>query len=330
MCLSKVNKDMNSSSNKIADELRKFCDSKNYQVVEEREIEYGLQLKISDGSEQIPINVYHGRRGTKVVVGGEKGRLKEDLIRFDNSEGGERFARETDGLRGVYRQAEEQLDIFEGGDGPHSSRLTSWIGTDEAGKGDYFGPLSVAGVYVDENAARLLLRENVGDSKRLFSGRIEKLSEVIKSECVYSSLMLEPEVYNRRYQKLGNLNRLLGWGHAKVIENILKQTPSKYALVDKFGSEKHVIVALGEKGKKLNLVQKPKAEDNIAVAAASIVARAEYLAWMRLASSEYRIDIPGGASKEVIEAGKIFIEKYGKDVLGKIAKLHFKTTKEIG
>jgi ribonuclease HIII len=312
------------TSTEIVGKLREFCDSKSYKVVEEREIEHGLQLKISNGSEVVPVNIYHGRRGLRIVVGGERGPLRDELMGFDNSEGGERFKREKSGLGGAYRATKKHLKV------PRSEELASWIGTDEAGKGDYFGPLSVAGVYVDEKAVRLLLREGIGDSKRLSYSRIGRLSEVIKAECVYSSLAIEPEKYNRRYQKMGNLNSLLGWAHAKVIGNILSQTSCKYVLVDKFGDESYILAALGKKTQKLKIVQRPKAEENIAVAAASVVARAEYAAWMRRASAQYGLDIPGGASDAVVEAGRWLVERHGKGTLSKVAKLHFRTTKEIG
>ena len=41
------------------------------------------------------------------------------------------------------------------------------IGTDESGKGDFFGPLVIAGVLVDEKNAQHFLNLGIKDSKKL-------------------------------------------------------------------------------------------------------------------------------------------------------------------
>ncbi len=210
-----------------------------------------------------------------------------------------------------------------------SSKLLKWIGSDEAGKGDYFGPLVVAGVVVDDATAPLLEELGVKDSKRLSDNSVKELAAKIKKQCPCSVVVIGPKRYNELYNEIGNLNRLLAWGHSRAIENILDKEECDYALADQFGDEKFLINALMGKGKKIEVRQEIKAESHIGVAAASILARAEFLHQLAMLSRKYGIDFPKGASPAVIEAGKDFVKKYGSGRLNEVAKIHFKTTKLV-
>src|SRR5256884_3885728 len=98
------------------------------------------------------------------------------------------------------------------------------FGVDESGKGDFFGPLVIAGVYVDRGIARELLDAGIVDSKRIGSDtRIRSLAETIRKSSLglVETVLIGPAKYNELYEKFGNLNKLLGWGHARVIENLL-------------------------------------------------------------------------------------------------------------
>src|SRR5881275_1998187 len=112
------------------------------------------------------------------------------------------------------------------------------FGVDESGKGDFFGPLVIAGVYVDRGIARKLLDASVQDSKRIGSDtRIRALSETIRKTAggLIETVLIGPQRYNELYTKFGNLNKLLGWGHARVIENLLGKKPDcPRALSDQF------------------------------------------------------------------------------------------------
>ena len=102
------------------------------------------------------------------------------------------------------------------------------FGVDESGKGDFFGPLVIAGVYVDRGIARKFLEVGVQDSKRISSdARIHSLAESIRQIVggLCEVVLIGPEKYNELYRKFGNLNALLGWGHARVIENLLAKKP---------------------------------------------------------------------------------------------------------
>ena len=207
--------------------------------------------------------------------------------------------------------------------------ITRWIGTDEAGKGDYFGPLVVAGVVADEDIARSFEELGVRDSKRLSDSSVKDLAAKIKKTAPFSIVAIGPEKYNELYHDIGNLNRLLAWGHSRVMENILKTEQCDYVLADKFGDEKFIIRALMEKGKKIQVIQRVEAESDIAVAAASILARAEFIQRLAALSLKYGVDFPKGASPSVIETGRKFVQRYGTNRLNEVAKTHFKTTKQV-
>ncbi len=210
-----------------------------------------------------------------------------------------------------------------------SISLVRWIGSDEAGKGDYFGPLVTAGVLVDNTTAKSLEQLGVKDSKRLSDNSVKELAAKIKRICPYSLVTIGPTKYNELYHKIENLNRLLAWGHARAIENILNKEECDYALADQFGDEQFIINALMEKGKRIKVKQEIRAESDIGVAAASILARAEFVHQLTILSAKYGMDFPKGASPAVIETGRNFVKRYGKERLKEVAKIHFKTTKSV-
>ncbi len=207
--------------------------------------------------------------------------------------------------------------------------LTSKIGVDEAGKGDFFGPLCIASVYADAKGIKDLLKIGVADSKKIADTKIVKLAVQIKKTVPFSVLALYPETYNDLYQKFKNLNSLLAWGHATVIGNLSLKTGCTKALSDKFASSHVLESALKRKNLKIDLEQKTKAESDPIVAAASILARNCFLEGMEKLEKEFQITLPKGASKEVIKAGRKIILKMGKEILGKISKTHFKTYHEV-
>ncbi len=203
------------------------------------------------------------------------------------------------------------------------------IGTDESGKGDYFGPLVIAGVFLPEGQEPVFKELGVRDSKKSSDNRVREMAEVLKSGYKHSIVSIGPERYNELYDRLRNLNRILAWGHSRVIENILEQVPSRLAITDQFGDKAYVLNALMKKGKNIELIQKPKAEEDLAVAAASILARAEFLKRLDFLSREFGVEILKGASALVEEAGLKLVKMHGTQVLDKVAKKHFKITARI-
>lgn len=210
-----------------------------------------------------------------------------------------------------------------------SSSSIERIGIDESGKGDYFGPLVIAAVFVDATTQGELALMAVRDSKKLSDGRILEMAPDIRAICPHSLIAIGPPKYNELYAKIKNLNRLLAWGHAKALENLLGRVSCERAISDQFGDTQLILNALQEKGRKIVLEQRTKAESDLAVAAASIVARAEFLMRLKRLSNEVGTTLPKGASPAVELAAKMVVKKHGQERLSTVAKLHFKTTKAV-
>ena len=207
--------------------------------------------------------------------------------------------------------------------------MTRHIGVDESGKGDFFGPLCIAGVLVDEKSEKLFADLGIKDSKKISDKKIIELEKSIRANAVHSIVAISNGRYNELYANIKNLNRLLAWGHARVIENICENNACDYALSDKFGDESLIKSALMKNGRNIELKQMVRAESDIAVAAASILARATYVRKMAEMENVYGIKFPKGCASQVKDAAKEFISKYGKDRLKEVCKTHFKTFNEV-
>ena len=207
--------------------------------------------------------------------------------------------------------------------------MTAHIGVDEAGKGDFFSPLCIAGVQADEDGIKKLLALGVKDSKRMGDKNILSMASKIRPAFAHSIIRIFPLKYNELYKNFKNLNRLLAWGHSTAISELVERTGCQEALIDQFADESLVLNALKQKKLSIKLTQRPRAEEDPVVAAASILARAAFVEGIETLSKEAGFELPKGAANHVIEAGRKLIQKHGGDSLGKFAKLHFKTTNEI-
>ena len=212
--------------------------------------------------------------------------------------------------------------------------LAPRIGVDESGKGDFFGPLCIAGVYINEAVIAAWKGVGIKDSKNISSDRrIAELAKLIRGTpgCVHSVVPVGNEAYNRLYVKMKSVNTLLAWGHARVIENLMAVShkmnpPPVRAISDQFAHDKGVISkALMKLGRGIELVQRHKAEEDLAVAAASILARNEFVFRLRDMGKKYDVIFPKGASAAVDAAAKEFVAKRGAAELAKVAKTHFRT-----
>jgi ribonuclease HIII len=212
------------------------------------------------------------------------------------------------------------------------------LGVDESGKGDFFGPMCVAGVYVNETVLRLWKDKGIRDSKSISSDkRISELADIIKKTpgCVNSVVPIGNEAYNRLHAKLGSVNAILAWGHARIIENLMALRhqmipPPVRAISDQFARTKTTVQrALMPLGREIELIQRHKAEEDMAVAAASILARNEFVSRLQRMGKEYGMTFPKGASTEVEETGRKFIKQHGVDKLPKVAKMHFRTANKV-
>ena len=207
--------------------------------------------------------------------------------------------------------------------------MTPRIGIDEAGKGDFFGPLCIAGVYANEEQIKKLIQIGVGDSKRFPDTKIITLASQIRSIAAHSIIRLFPEKYNALYAKFKNLNNLLAWGHATAIEELVQKTHCKTVIIDQFASEYVVENALKRKHLDVHLTQRHYGEEDPLVAAASILARCAFVEGIDSLGKMVEITLPKGANAHVIATGKQLVSKHGEAILDKVGKLHFKTKDAI-
>jgi ribonuclease HIII len=260
--------------------------------------------------DKLTVAVYE--KGPKCVV---QGRGTEDFVRF---------TLEPE-ILGEARLGYEELHnpaMFE----PH-------FGIDESGKGDFFGPLVIAGAYTDRETTHALMQAGVMDSKRITSdARIRELAAAIReTEGVFTVVeVVAPSRYNQLYDEYGNLNRLLARGHAVIIEGLAKKVPDcPRALSDQFADPSLIKRALGEGARHIQLESRTKAESDVAVAAASILAREGFINWLRDKSREIGINLGKGISEAVKESGREYVAAHGPAALRKVAKVHFRTAADV-
>ncbi len=204
------------------------------------------------------------------------------------------------------------------------------IGTDESGKGDYFGPLVVAAAYVEPATWARLRGLGVRDSKTVPDGMVRRIAPQVRSLCPHASVTIGPAKYNDLHEKMGNVNRILAWAHARAIEDLLAVAPCERVLTDQFASDPGLVErALMERGKRVSLSQRPRAEEETAVAAASILAREIFLLELQKLSDRFGILLLKGASDRVEEAARAFVRAHGPAKLREVAKLHFRTTERV-
>jgi ribonuclease HIII len=292
--------------------LKTICEERGFEFGEKQWAIWHATKKdvVSGGATNV--TVYE--KGPKVLV---QGKGTEDFVRF---------ILEPE-ILGEARLGNEEIlmpEMFE----PH-------FGVDESGKGDFFGPLVIAGAYVNKEISRELLEKGIMDSKRISSSaRIKKLAGIVRGikGLEWEVISLKPEKYNELYTKFGNLNRLLAWGHAKVIASLAEKVPScPSALSDQFARKELLegMLSREKSAQHIELTQRTKGESDVAVAAASILAREAFVSWIERASEAGGVELPLGAGENVILAGKEMKSKHGVGMLAKVAKMHFKTAKLV-
>lgn len=210
-----------------------------------------------------------------------------------------------------------------------SMDLTPRIGVDEAGKGDFFGPLCTCAFFANKDDIEKLVSLNVRDSKRMSDQTILRIAKELEKSFLYDVICISPSKYNSLYHKMSNLNFLLGWAHATAIGNLVQKSNCKKVIIDQFASEYIVENALKKQSIEVDLTQQHRAESDVVVAAASIVARATFLKQLQGLSDKLGISLPKGASKLVLKTGKEIVQKFGAETLSEYSKAHFKTTEDI-
>ena len=297
----------------------------NIKLSSEKPIPYGLRLDLRQADETVPLTLYYGKKGFSLVLAGKAGVLKAKLeALFDLAPTPSSIseaalfdaAPKSDKPYGF-----EALAGFESG----------WIGTDESGKGDVFGPLVVAAVAVNPAIVSELGRIGVKDCKQLSDKKVAEFADKIRqiAQGRYQELILPPSRYNSLYATLKkegkNLNHLMGWAHARVIEDTLAIAPCNFAIADKFADVRLIENKLMARGRTVVLIQKTHAEQNIAVAAASVLARDSFLRGLAGLSQKYGVDFPKGAGTPVAAAIRQFVAQHGKQSLPEVGKVHFRT-----
>lgn len=279
-------------------------------------IAYGLQLRLSGSGETAVLNIYHSaKKGISTVIG----------------------AKPASSIKAVLESILEQ-DLAERPDShpqPAKHSWHSWIGSDECGKGDYFGPLVVCAFKADSSMEASLRKLGVCDSKLLKDPQIIRIAaELYKNyPGAMSGIVLKPQRYNEIMADMKarnrNLNDLLAWQHSGVIMELVNGGPVDGILVDQFSKSKKVASALHAKSPELNVVERTGAESDPAVAAASILARYQFLQTIKDMGKRFRMDFPLGAGANVDKAAREFVKLHGPQRLAEVAKLHFKNSSRV-
>jgi ribonuclease HIII len=284
-----------------------LLDRECVEIAGSRAIDHGTQYDLARDDETAKLNVYHTG---KISAGGRASRLRELL------EGWRTSQTSVGGTRASTARAERR-PVLDG---------TPRLGIDEAGKGDYFGPLVVAGVrIIHAETARKLQEIGVRDSKEIRASGIRRISgrilEAVGRTNVHV-ISLPPLEYESSRAAAGNVNRLLGELDATIMGELMNEV--EVVVVDEFArSARSYLVPFVPDGVRLEV--RPRAEDDAAVAAASIVARARQLEEIDRLSERVGFGLPLGAT-HVVEAGRRVVGELGEDGLAEVAKIHFATT----
>ena len=283
-----------------------------------REIDYGLQFLVFYQEESEMIRIYESKKGIRVDYSQVKNEafLNKVTLILDEKPVVQKPLIDPD---------EDDVTKLT----MHQKDPDDLIGVDESGKGDYFGPLVIAGVRVTPELHTMLDGLGIDDSKKLSDKAIIYLAQQITKRTQHAVIVMGNQSYNDIYDKFENLNHILAWGHMKVIEDTLKQGDCKNALCDQFGNASLLKNAMRAKNININLFQRPRAETNIAVACASILARYNYITQLQKMSDHFGFNFPKGSTRKVLDAGVKFVEEHGKDNLFSVCKLHFKVTEQL-
>jgi ribonuclease HIII len=215
----------------------------------------------------------------------------------------------------------------------HPDWFEPHAGLDESGKGDFFGPVVAATVIAEKSAIDAWRKAGVQDSKKISELQIIKLDQLIREThgVVVRTCFCGMPKYNDLMSRPGaNLNRLLAWQHATALEQALAVKRVPWGLLDQFTKSPLVQRELAKKKvENFDLRMRTKAEEDPVVAAASVVARAEFVRQMNALSKKLGVKLQKGAGPLVKVQAQEIIQKFGARALGDFAKLHFRTAYEV-
>lgn len=285
-----------------------WCSGQGFEIAETHPIPHGIQLLVLGEGAECPINFYQTGRA---LIQGRPSELRDRIAEWMRLHVVPPADKKT-------RRPPQIIPKF-----------PNRVGIDESGKGDYFGPLVISAAFASAEDTEWLLELGVKDSKKLSDPALLKLASEIRDAVPHETIIITPSRYNELYAKMKNLNRLLAWGHARSLESLLERVNAGAAISDQFGDKSYLQKALMEKGRAVELLQMPRAEEDAAVAAASVFARGAFLRSLRKMEDQYQVKFSKGASDLVEKEARDFIKQYGVEKLGEVAKLHFKTTGRV-
>lgn len=280
-------------------------------ISSQREISYGLQMHLERGSQTSTLNLYYSlKKGVSQVLAGKESPLKNELEKL--------IGGKTEAPVGDFHTWER------------------WIGSDECGKGDYFGSLVVAAFAMDDEMVGDIRALGVMDSKRLRDSQVKTIAHALyerypeRIACIVIKPLRYNEIMADMQSRKKNLNDLLAWQHGTAILELLEKIPLvRGILVDQFSLHKKVIQFLKEKEVKTPMEERPKAESDPAVAAASVIARYQFFQSRQTMDKHYAMTFPLGSGKNVLKPAKDFADKFGWDRMAEVAKLHFVTSRSV-
>jgi len=286
--------------------LKKLVSNSNLSTDEIILKQYNYEFNVAYDKSTVKVLVYFGKKGVKTILQGDE---KSDLYKK---------------VKNIISD-ELMLELVD----PELKEPEEYIGTDECGKGDFFGPLVVAAVFVNAHTKKNLLRIGVKDSKDLSDYQISLLAKEIKKIVAdnFTIVSINPKKYNEVYERFGNLNSLLNWAHSKALSNLFDKIDCKTVITDKF-SNKDLDISSLSKHSDVEFIQETKAEKYVGVAAASIIARESFLDWFEN-KERIGLNLPKGSSIETEVFAKKLLNSISKEKLNELAKLHFKTFKKI-
>jgi ribonuclease HIII len=287
-------------------ELKKNADKAGIKTDELETKEFNHEFICVDGKDKVKVQIYFGKKGIKIILQGD---------------------RQSEFYKRVTNIIQDQQSLLL--ENQKLDEPDQYIGSDEAGKGDFFGPLVVAAVFVDEKTKKELMKSGVRDSKDISDSQIRIMSDEIKMivKNKFDIVQINPSKYNELYDRFKNLNKLLNWAHSTVIQNLLEKTDAKSVITDQF-SRKELDIVSKTKFSDVEFIQETKAEKFIGVAAASILARNFFLHWFDQTRKK-GLDFPKGSSLETDQFLQKFLKSNSIEELNEYAKLHFKTLKKI-
>lgn len=319
--------------------------------VQTKPINYGVQIVLTGNGEKATLNVYNGKKGIKTVWGGGASGLKTQAMALLRPQiqglADKSVAEETAADHGKNNRNRSTGPVTTGS-APLRINMPRillqkeagfpglWMGSDESGKGDYFGPLVVAAVCLDRQGAEKLIEAGVRDCKDLSDKQVFSLVQCIEDTALAQSvLVMKPGAYNMRYKQVreagGTLNEFLSYGHIAALKQTWKQYPScRWALVDQFARKDRITDGTHEFCPSLRVVLRPRAEEDIAVACASVLARAAFLRTLAELTDEAAIGkLPKGGGNAATQAAQRLVRSKGKEALSHFVKLHFANTRKL-